>query len=277
MTPQVNLPAGQASASLYDVADLLLTFTLKTDATLDCVKFWQGQVDQLLAQKWHRDERMTEIVMQQADQISFLSLAVAIGPQTHPWIDVLLGAAHDVAFRIATEMKFALPMPRPAVLSPEIAPVIQTPAHSSFPSGHATEAFCAATILGALFPDRADNLRRMAARIAVNRGYAGVHFPVDHHAGAVLGNTLGRIILKAVFGIEILVPPLAPFAAFIAGKTGNPEPASKFGRTVEHYALSGSVVSLVPVTAAIAAAADPGRAPILSQICDAVLRCAKSV
>ena len=57
-----------------------------------------------------------------------------------------------------------------------------------FPSGHATEAFAAAAVLSALFPARAAYLRLMAARIAMNRSFGGVHYLVDHHAGAMLGD-----------------------------------------------------------------------------------------
>ena len=38
-------------------------------------------------------------------------------------------------------------------------------------------------------------LMRTAARIAINRTVAGVHFPVDSAAGAVLGLTLGHYLV----------------------------------------------------------------------------------
>ena len=37
---------------------------------------------------------------------------------------------------------------------------------------------------------------RQAARIAINRTVAGVHFPADSAAGAVLGLTLGQYLVK---------------------------------------------------------------------------------
>jgi hypothetical protein len=82
--------------------------------------------------------------------------------------------------------------------------MIPTPGHGSFPSAHATEAYAAATVLIALverwdsFTDR-DNrvamLRGLAERISVNRTVAGVHYPIDSCAGAVLGTAIGEVIL----------------------------------------------------------------------------------
>jgi membrane-associated phospholipid phosphatase len=112
---------------------------------------------------------------------------------------LLLDAVQGIAFGIGSQFKDVFALPRPCAIAPDIAPVVQTPAHGSFPSGHATESFAAATVMGALFPDRAKNLRLIAARIADNRVFGGVHYPVDGHAGAILGDLLGKIILSRLF------------------------------------------------------------------------------
>jgi hypothetical protein len=50
-------------------------------------------------------------------------------------------------------------------------------------------------------PKLGEQLMRQAARIAVNRTVAGVHFPVDTAAGQVLGLSLARyFILRATTG-----------------------------------------------------------------------------
>ncbi len=88
--------------------------------------------------------------------------------------------------------------------------MILTPGHASYPSGHATEAFAAAAVLGSVMKASGDvaytktawrnQLIRLAARIAINRTVAGVHFPVDSAAGAVLGLTLARYFVARCTG-----------------------------------------------------------------------------
>ncbi|HEX4892404.1 MAG TPA: phosphatase PAP2 family protein, partial [Hyphomicrobiaceae bacterium] len=99
----------------------------------------------------------------------------------------------------ALRSKHTLACRRPSELSPLIQPMIQTPAHGSFPSGHGTEAFITATVLSSLLhkagiadEDWHGQLMTLANRIAVNRTVAGVHYPVDSMAGCLLGRTLGR-------------------------------------------------------------------------------------
>lgn len=70
--------------------------------------------------------------------------------------------------------------------------MIQIPDHSTYPSGHAMEAFAIATVLHCLSTGNGPRHGvkeqalpfRLAHRIAVNRTVAGVHFPVDSLAGA---------------------------------------------------------------------------------------------
>jgi len=165
--------------------------------------------------------------------------------------------------RPEVEMKAALPMPRPQVVSADIAPVIQTPAHSAFPSGHATEAFCVATMLGLLFPARRAALRALAVRVAVNRSYAGVHYPVDDQAGAIFGDMLAGVFAKRLFGAQIVQTSPVDFAAAAV----QPMPAV-VGAGLEDYATSG----LVLLPGAWPAPTRPARAPaVLAWLADEVL------
>jgi hypothetical protein len=73
--------------------------------------------------------------------------------------------------------------------------MIPTPSHATMPSGHATEAYFVAYLLEKLLP--AGNayrkqLQGLAARIAINRTVAGLHFPADSQAGQMLGQSLAE-------------------------------------------------------------------------------------
>ncbi len=136
-------------------------------------------------------------------------------------------------------MKHFCSTPRPFDLTPQVQPVIETPGHSAYPSGHATESFALATLIAALrlsgrgAPDKAlvDTLMqhltpaaeaapaldetvllfRLAQRIADNRTVAGVHYPVDSAHGALLGlaSALGFVAHCLGGGKDFAVPEFA--------------------------------------------------------------------
>ena len=80
---------------------------------------------------------------------------------------------------------------RPVSTTPHPHPFRQ-PRTSSFPSGHATSAFCAAELLG-----EDDALRPLyyglAVVVATSRIYVRIHHASDVAAGAVLGAAMGRL------------------------------------------------------------------------------------
>jgi len=63
----------------------------------------------------------------------------------------------------------------------------------SFPSGHAANAFGAATLLAWFFPAVRVPLFLVAGLVAVSRVLRGSHFPTDVWAGAVLGVVIGSM------------------------------------------------------------------------------------
>ena len=125
-------------------------------------------------------------------------------------MDLGLRLTHVVEARV----KHVLGCPRPSTFSPLVQPMIDTPPHGTLPSGHATEAFMLASLLSHVagedpmtaLADHAPRFR-LAARIAINRTVAGVHFPVDSAAGAVLGLALADH-LAARAGLDVPVTPL---------------------------------------------------------------------
>lgn len=150
-----------------------------------------------------RVERTPEILQQLTDLITPFGAVLPLHPGRHRWTYELIQTALEAVSLIEMQCKHLLACRRPNEFSAQVHPMIQTPGHGSLPSGHATEAFLAATILRDLSlcaqhrPHLAEQqLLRQAARIAQNRTAAGVHFPVDSAAGATLGVSLGGYILE---------------------------------------------------------------------------------
>ncbi len=86
---------------------------------------------------------------------------------------------------------------------------LRRPRSSSFPSGHATSGFMAATLLA----DRSGRWRPvwygLAVIVAASRVHVGIHHASDVIVGALVGTALGRVVLR--------VWPLPPPASSDAG------------------------------------------------------------
>jgi hypothetical protein len=172
------------------------------------VQFW---LEQLVLVDGHadlREDRGSEILAQLGPPVAFWSSILNLHPDRTRWTLELL----DMGLRLANfvEMRFknALAVRRPIDYSPQVQPMILTPGHGSLPSGHATEAFMVAYVLWQLLRAKdaakdvqwCEQLMRQAARIAINRTIAGVHFPVDSAAGELLGLTLGEYFVHRCLG-----------------------------------------------------------------------------
>ncbi|MCB6177819.1 phosphatase PAP2 family protein [Rhodobacter sp. Har01] len=166
-----------------------------------------------------RADRLPEILAQQGDLLRFFAAQQPLGFDRKRMSNGLIAAMHDTVVAQEQRIKHFCSVLRPCDLSPQIQPVIATPGHSAYPSGHATEAFALATLIAALRlsgqgtpdaglvdallthltpvaeaapdVDATVLLYRLAARIADNRTVAGLHFPVDSAHGALLGLSLG--------------------------------------------------------------------------------------
>lgn len=151
-----------------------------------------------------RVDRISEIAVQTVDIMSFYGTLTHLNASRRKKTLELLDLVQGLAITLEMQVKHICWSPRPIDFATEVQPIIQTPDHSTFPSGHATEAYALATILHHLQNPSAsasDGIRsqdmayRIAHRIAVNRTVAGVHFPVDSAAGAVLGTVLAEVVI----------------------------------------------------------------------------------
>jgi membrane-associated phospholipid phosphatase len=188
----------QASGNAFQVltsGSLLAEIGRPQEAT------FQAQIPLVLSWAELRNERATEIMAQIDSPYAFWSSIIYMHPErtkrTFELINIML------QFCVYVEMRFkhALACWRPVEYNAQIQPMITTPGHGSFPSGHATQVYAVAHVLKELLKLSSTNaghwmiieqLNRQAARIATNRVVAGVHFPIDSMAGRMLGVALGE-------------------------------------------------------------------------------------
>jgi len=97
---------------------------------------------------------------------------------------------------------------RPVVDVPRPYP-LRIPVTSSFPSGHATSAFCAATLLADGDPYLAPLYYAAATIVAVSRIHVRIHHASDVAGGIAIGLVLGRLARRLV--------PLEPAGSRNAG------------------------------------------------------------
>src|SRR5262249_38708157 len=99
-------------------------------------------------------------------------------------------------------------VPRPSQICPALLPPISVPGHSSWPSGHSTQAHLMKNCMLRIFdataltpPDKAvltADLTVLADSIARNREIAGLHYQKDSEGGAKLADLLNPILTPAV-------------------------------------------------------------------------------
>jgi membrane-associated phospholipid phosphatase len=163
--------------------------------------FFDAQLSRVLSWADLRVDRIPEILAQIDNQFAFVASVTGLNPDRHRnTVELLVNA---IQFTVLIEMQFkhGLACWRAHQYSAQVQPVITTPGHGSFPSGHSTQAFMLARLLsfmlpaGAYFDSMREQLYRQAARIATNRVIAGVHFPIDSIAGRLLGHSIAEYII----------------------------------------------------------------------------------
>ena len=107
----------------------------------------------------------------------------------------LLAAAFSAERLVYFVSKHHFKRNRPPAAIPGFEAVIKPSDQFSFPSGHTSAAFLTAGILSYAFPYLAPLLYPWACAVGFSRVMLGVHFPSDIVAGALLGHTLGILIL----------------------------------------------------------------------------------
>jgi hypothetical protein len=169
-----------------------------------------------LVQSWAtlREERMAEVLTQIDNQVAFIAAITGLKADRHRWTWEWLAAALSLVIPVEVRFKHALACRRPVAYSPQVQAIITTPGHGTYPMGHAAQIYVLVEGLKVLLCLREDSaqaiqLNRLAERVSVNRVVAGVHFPIDAHAGKALGLAMARYFLgkcgldaKRVVGVK---------------------------------------------------------------------------
>lgn len=85
---------------------------------------------------------------------------------------------------------------RPSFITKKLKPCIEVPGHPSYPSGHSIQAYMLANILSDKYPNKKEDLFRIADKIAKNRELAGVHYRSDTEFGKYLAKKLYILFKK---------------------------------------------------------------------------------
>ena len=124
----------------------------------------------------------------------FLAIALVLAVvRRRPAIAIATLVAVLVSQLAYNAMKHTIDRPRPSVTYADVHPLIAVPNSPAMPSGHAWEAFAAATVIAAAAPRLRVPVFGLAALIGVSRVYLGVHYPSDVLVGAAGGVLTGLV------------------------------------------------------------------------------------
>jgi hypothetical protein len=149
---------------------------------------------------FQRKDQLLELLAQAGSAPRFLQAPIAMAADQQPFTFEVMQVIALVVTAAIHPIKHQFRIGRPVAMDAKLIPVIETPPHFSFPSGHATFSYAVAEFLPALLSGRSasnarDSLLGVAELIADNRVVAGVHFPMDSMAGEVMGRGLGAWLI----------------------------------------------------------------------------------
>tara|TARA_R100000329_G_scaffold101198_1_gene83444 strand:+ start:673 stop:2367 length:1695 start_codon:yes stop_codon:yes gene_type:complete len=140
-----------------------------------------------------KEKKIPESEMEDLDKNNNDLLLDIVDQKRSDWIELI----KDIDIHtIRLKMKYA--RPRPYEISEEIESTTDTDDSPSFPSGHAIEAHALAVILGDKFPDKKEELTKMADKISLSRLQMGNHYPSDIE----VGEKVGKLIADAYLGVK---------------------------------------------------------------------------
>lgn len=148
----------------------------------------------------------------------YFSKLLACSPEFRPVTHLVVLTCVQIGGLVASRFKLKYKRARPVQVWPVVRPLLPTPRHPSYPSGHALQCFLIAEVLGKTVPATAPQLARLALRIAVNRERAGVHFPSDTEASFGLAEKVATEMDKITMEFGAASKTFADLKAEIAAE-----------------------------------------------------------
>ncbi len=93
------------------------------------------------------------------------------------------------------DSKYTYLVRRPYQLDPQLNIAVADPNHPSYPCAHCGLGSAAVTLLSAFFPEQKEDWLQKLAELDLSRVQAGLHFPIDVHAGKTMGRQIGEAAL----------------------------------------------------------------------------------
>lgn len=117
--------------------------------------------------------------------------------QNLPRTAAVFRQAYTEARPMVAAAKDAWARPRPYNADSTLEPVGERSKSNSYPSGHGAVSGIYVVLLTEILPEHAADWQRQAELVRWSRVVGGAHYPSDTTAGQILGEALGRELLKS--------------------------------------------------------------------------------
>lgn len=150
---------------------------------------WKKEIEDIIKIQRKPDEKEVQLALEERElspDIMMKFVDERITRQDYPKLFLLLDRVEETSRDITDAAKTYWNGKRPYLSDKKVKALI--PAHDNpcYPSGHTTGSYTYAHVLGLLFPDKREELKKHAERIGQHRVLVGMHFPKDLVGGKQL-------------------------------------------------------------------------------------------
>ncbi len=158
------------------------------------------EIDQILAlQKTRTPEQAARCAQIEGEDLWLFGSEV-VGPWFNaaklPKTAAFFAKVREDFIAVNRAAKDRYPRKRPSFVDPRVQPCVECKDTPAYPSGHGIQSSVWAVLLGAVFPEKADDFVLRAATTRNYKAISGVHYPSDLAAGQAIGEAMGRELLK---------------------------------------------------------------------------------